>query len=220
MAPQLVREHPGPDRPHSVEAGLLYLLNHVIPSALNAQILVRKPILIHMDRNLDRVFLQFSVDKLGQLAGRIGDCLERLSYDQVWSRGSENENAVGNLVLHLCGNLGQWIGAGVAGAPDTRVREREFLARGEVQPGELRERLAEAVAGAVEVIRELPSERLSETINVQDYDVTVLEAIYHVVEHFAQHAAQIMFATKMMTGEGLGYYGHLGKGAGHGETTP
>ena len=173
-----------------------------------------------MPASPDRVFLRFSADKLKQLAGRVGDCLGKLSHDQVWARGSESENAVGNLVLHLCGNLRQWIGAGVAGQPDIRVRDREFQARGGVQPEQLRERLDAAVKDAVEVIQRVAAERLPETVNVQGYDVTVLEAIYHVVEHFAQHAGQILFATKMMTGEDLGYYKHLSDGAAHTEETP
>ena len=62
--------------------------------------------------------------------------------------------------------------------------------------------------------------QLAENTTVQGYEVTKLEAVYHVVEHFAQHAGQIMFVTKLATAEDLGFYGHLAKGAGHGESTP
>ena len=55
---------------------------------------------------------------------------------------------------------------------------------------------------------------------IQKYDVTVIEAILHVVEHFSGHAAQIIFITKLLTGEDLGFYAHLGKAPAHGETTP
>lgn len=170
--------------------------------------------------SLNRVFLKFSVEKLNQFTERIIDCLERLGYDQVWARGSDAENAIGNLVLHLCGNVRQWIGAGIGGQPDIRVRDREFRARGDIQPEELRERLQAAVGEACEVIRDLRPERMLDTINVQGYDVTVLEAVYHVVEHFAQHTGQIIHATKAMTGEDLGYYRHLSRGATRDETTP
>lgn len=173
-----------------------------------------------MDANLDRIFIKFSVDKLKQLAERTGDCLSRLSYDQTWAREGEHENAVGNLVLHLCGNVRQWIDAGVAGQPDTRIRSGEFRARGDIQPERLREFLQTTVEDAVTVIRRLSAERLSETIRVQGYEVTVLEAIYHVVEHFAQHTGQIIFATKRLTGEDLGFYKHLNQSSGHGEKIP
>ncbi len=155
---------------------------------------------------MNRLFLDFSADKLNQLSGRIAVCLEKLNYEQVWARGTENENAIGNLVLHLCGNVRQWIGTGVKGQPDVRRRDAEFAARGGLQPAELRLRLEEAVGEAVAVLRELPPDRLTEKVTIQAYEVTVLEAIYHVVEHFAQHTGQILFASKLLTSEDLGFY--------------
>jgi len=168
---------------------------------------------------IEQAFLNFSADKLAQLSGRIQDCLGKLTYDQVWLRATENENSVGNLVLHLCGNVGQWIGCGVAGRPDNRERDKEFTARGGLQPAELARRLEAAVSAAAETIRNLDSARLPEMTVIQKYNTTVMEAIYHVVEHFAQHAGQILFATKLLTGQGLGYYKHLNKPA-HSETRP
>jgi uncharacterized damage-inducible protein DinB len=173
-----------------------------------------------MEQTLDRIFVEFSQKKLRQLAGRIEDCLGRLTADQVWARGHENENAIGNLVLHLCGNVRQWIIAGVGGKPDIRVRDREFAARGEVEPAELAERLKTTVEEAAAVIDRVTAARLAEHVTIQKYDIPVLEAIAHVVEHFAQHAGQIMFATKMLTGQDLGYYRHLKTTAAHGEKIP
>lgn len=173
-----------------------------------------------MGGELGEIFLRYSVDKLTQLAGRIQACLERLTPEQVWARGSENENAVGNLVLHLCGNLRQWVGFGIAGWPDIRVREQEFAARGGLAPRELADRLDQAVKEAANVLRVLPPERLGERTRVQNYDLTVLEAIYHVVEHFAGHAGQILYATKQMTHQDLGFYRHLSQPQPHGERTP
>jgi uncharacterized damage-inducible protein DinB len=164
-----------------------------------------------MDRSLDRLFLNVSADRLRQFAARIKTCLEKLTYEQIWTRGTENENAIGNLVLHLCGNVRQWIVSGVAGQPDVRVRDAEFAARGGLEPGELRERLEGTVRQAVAVLGELPDERLKERVTIQSYEVTLLEAVYHVVEHFAQHTGQIIYATKLMTGEDLGFYRHLSR---------
>ncbi len=172
-----------------------------------------------MPEPIDRVFLKCAADKLRQLAGRIGDCLGRLSEEQVWTRGGDNENAIGNIVLHLCGNVRQWIGSGLGGRPDVRVRDREFAARGEVKPEELRERLMSTVDDAVAILGDLPAGRLTEVVRVQSYDVTVLEAVFHVVEHFSQHTGQILFATKQLTGADLGYYRHLSRAA-HDEKTP
>ncbi|MCW5981615.1 MAG: DUF1572 family protein [Bryobacteraceae bacterium] len=177
--------------------------------------------IVTTDGDAERIFLAYSAAKLKQLSGRIAACLDRLSYEQVWARGGESENAVGNLTLHLCGNVRQWIGTGVAGRPDVRVRDREFRARGDIQPAELRERLEGVAAEAAAIIEGLAPERLTETVVIQNYSLTILEAIYHVVEHFAQHAGQILFATKQLTGEDLGFYRHLASGAApHSETTP
>ena len=100
-----------------------------------------------------RLFLNFSIDKLQQLASRIDTCVSQLSDDQVWTRGGENENAVGNLVLHLCGNVRQWIIASIGGEPDHRERDREFSARGGVDKAELRQRLRATVSQATAVIQ-------------------------------------------------------------------
>ena len=168
----------------------------------------------------DRVFLDFSARKLEQLTGRIRECVTRLNYEQIWVRSSDNENAVGNLMLHLAGNVRQWIIASVGGKPDVRVRDREFSARGDITAAELIDRLEGTVAEAVAVIRGMPSARLSEKVTVQKYTVPVLEAIYHVVEHFSQHTGQIMFATKLLTSSDLGFYKNLSPQAAHAEKTP
>jgi uncharacterized damage-inducible protein DinB len=167
------------------------------------------------------IFVNFSADKLEQLHGRIQDCVERLTPEQIWARNSENDNAVGNLVLHLSGNVRQWIGSGVAGLPDNRQRDTEFGARGRVAPLELAELLKTRVAEATAIIREVPASRLTERITPQGYDVTVLEAIAHVVEHFSQHTGQIILLTKILTGKDLAYYQHLrGSGRAPGTTLP
>ena len=168
----------------------------------------------------DRLFLDYSARKLRQLSRRIEDCLGRLTHEQIWARGAENENAVGNLVLHLSGNVRQWIVAGVGGQPDIRQRDTEFAARGGVPASSLRERLGGVIEEAVRTIETLAPERLCGPLVVQGYDVTVLEAIYAVVEHFSGHTGQIIYATKLLTGEDLGYYKYLKSSTAHTEQTP
>jgi uncharacterized damage-inducible protein DinB len=168
---------------------------------------------------IEQAFLEFSAGKLAQLRDRIHDCAGRLTPDQIWLRGSDSENAVGNLVLHLAGNVRQWIGHGVAGEADQRDRDAEFAARGGVEKDALLARLDANVDAAIATIRTLAPAELTRKTTIQGYEVTVLEAIYHVVEHFAQHTAQIIFATKLLTGSDLGYYKHLSK-ASHQQATP
>ena len=165
---------------------------------------------------IEAEFLKYSADKLEQLTERIQDCLGKLTQDQIWMRHSDSENAVGNLVLHLAGNVRQWIGFGVAGMPNIRDRDSEFAARGGEQAGQ---RLSAVVTEAVTVLRNLDPNDLAAETTVQGYTITKMEAIYHVVEHFSQHTGQIIFATKLLTGQDLGYYKHLKQPA-HTAATP
>lgn len=161
----------------------------------------------------DAVHAEFQhccIKTLEQYVSRIDTCMAKLTEAQVWARGGENENAIGNIVLHLCGNVRQWIIAGVGEMPDTRDRDAEFDARGGVPIPELLARLHATVDEAAGVIGRVPAARLrTEILQVQKYDVTVMEAIFHVVEHFSGHTGQIIFMTKMLTGEDLGFYRHL-----------
>ncbi|SRR5712691_2834237 len=165
-------------------------------------------------------FLKYSADKLEQSCARIETCLDKLTPEQIWLRHAENENAVGNLALHLTGNVRQWILGRVGGEPFERDRDREFAARGGAEPAELKQRLRSAVDAAAALIRVLPHDRLDERVTIQNYDITVLEAIYHVVEHFSGHTGQIIFATKFLIGEDLGFYRHLSQARAHAEKTP
>jgi uncharacterized damage-inducible protein DinB len=173
-----------------------------------------------MDDALQRQFLDHSIEKLTQYTGRIETCLGMLNEEQVWARGGENENAVGNLVLHLCGNVRQWIVAGVGGHPDIRERDAEFSARGGVPVPELVKRLRGTVEEAAGVIRAVTPERFADRLVIQQYGVTAMEAIFHVVEHFAMHTGQIIFAAKLLTGADLGFYAHLRTTAAHDQKTP
>lgn len=164
------------------------------------------------------MFLEYSASKLEQMASRIATCLDQLSAEQIWIRGSDNENAVGNLVLHLSGNVRQWIGMGVGALPDVRERDCEFAAKGGDGAG-LKERLKSTVDEGAAIIRGVSDARLMEKTRVQGYEVTVLEAIYHVVEHFSGHTGQIIFATKLLTGTDLGFYKHVHKKQ-HAERVP
>jgi uncharacterized damage-inducible protein DinB len=132
---------------------------------------------------------------------KIRRCFENLSEDDVWWRPNERSNSAGNLVLHLAGNVRQWIVSGVGGRPDTRERDQEFSAD-EASHGEEwdRERLLahlEATLAQVDdVLAGISPAGLDERKVIQGNDVTVLEAVYHVVEHFSMHTGQIIWITK------------------------
>lgn len=157
------------------------------------------------------MFLKAARHTLAQWQERIEKCLAQLTQEQIWWRVHESDNSIGNLVLHLSGNVRQWIVAGVGGVPDTRDRDAEFARREPLAVEELRERLATAVQDADAVLARLTAEDLKGRRRIQVYDVTVLEAVHHVAEHFTLHAGQILYATKLLTGADLGFYQHLNK---------
>jgi len=169
--------------------------------------------------SVESLFLQFSVEKLRQFADRIGFCLGKLNEDQLWARGGENENAIGNLALHLKGNVSQWILCSLGGHSLRRDRDGEFAARGGFTAAELSADLRDTVEQAAQIISALTTEQLTRRYEIQNYQVSGVEAVYHVVEHFAEHTGQIIFATKMLTREDMGFYRHLSDPA-HKEPVP
>jgi uncharacterized damage-inducible protein DinB len=137
---------------------------------------------------------------------RIRAAVERLTDDQVWWRPNEASNSIGNLMLHLSGNVTQWIEGGVGGQPVTRDRQREFDERTPIPRSELLAALSRAVESAVRILDELDPAVLAERRVIQGMDVTVMHAVYHVVEHFSMHTGQILMLTKMLTAEDLKLY--------------
>ena len=133
-------------------------------------------------------------------------CLESLSDEQAWWRAGESSNSVGNLLLHLEGNLRQWVVGGVGGAPDRRARAREFDARASVPLARLLDALRATVAEADDALGRLDPALLLERRRIQGHDVTVLAAVFHAVEHFSMHTGQIILLTKLLTGRDLAFY--------------
>lgn len=137
---------------------------------------------------------------------RIRACLESLEPGDVWWSPNPASNSVGNLVLHLEGNLRQWVASGVGGGTDVRRRDEEFQGDRHLTADELGRNLERAVEEAVAVLRETDPERLGEEVTIQGMEVTVREAVYHAVEHFSMHTGQIIYATKLRKAADLGFY--------------
>lgn len=134
---------------------------------------------------------------------RIISCVDQLSAEQIWWRPNQASNSVGNLVLHLDGNVRQWIVSGLGGALDVRKRDLEFSERGTLPRRILVSRLRKTVKEACAVLGKLSPEDLARVHNIQKFRVTGLEATFHVAEHFSHHAGQIILLTKMLTGSDL-----------------
>ena len=137
---------------------------------------------------------------------KIERCLESLTDEQVWWRANENSNSIGNLLLHLSGNARQWIVSGLGGVLDQRRRQSEFDERSVISKAELLARLKETLTEVDAVLSGLDSPLLLTTYQIQDCEVSALEAIFHVVEHFSMHTGQIILLTKLLTESDLRFY--------------
>lgn len=140
---------------------------------------------------------------LGKYLPRIVRCLQFLSEEEIWWRPNNASNAAGNIVLHLCGNIRQWVISGLGGEPDVRAREAEFSERGPISRDVLVRQLEATVGDACEIIDGLSAETLLQQFRIQGYDVSGLAAVLRVYEHFAYHVGQIMYLTKLRCGKDL-----------------
>jgi uncharacterized damage-inducible protein DinB len=140
---------------------------------------------------------------------RLLSCLEQMPEEDVWWRPNEASNSAGNLVLHLSGNMRQWIVASIAGEKFERNRDGEFAARGPIAKAELIQTIQATIADVDEVLAGLPADRLTQRHRIQMYDVSGLQAVFHVVEHFSYHLGQILYIYKLRTGVDPGFYRDL-----------
>ena len=159
------------------------------------------------DYAISRAFIaRASAFLLGDYLPKIERCLEKLTDEQIWWRANEESNSIGNLILHLCGNVRQWIICGVGGQPDNRNRDAEFAQRGIIARDELLTLLRSTLSEVDDTLRRLDPSILLERRPIQGHDVDILEAIFHVTEHFSMHTGQIIMLTKMLTASDLHFY--------------
>ncbi len=164
------------------------------------------------ETDLTTLFVEFSRSKLiEQYWPRLRGCVESLPDDRVWWRPNEASNSIGNLILHLNGNVRQWLVAPFKRLEDTRDRPTEFSERQLIPAAALLEKLGATMSDASDVLARLTETDLLATLHIQGYTVTGLGAVYQVVEHFGMHYGQILFITKLVRGENLGFHRELDK---------
>ncbi len=157
-----------------------------------------------MEPTTDRVFLDIARSRLAvHLTGQVRTCLEVLNDQQIWWRANESSNAIGNLVLHCIGSTRHYIGHIVGNRDFVRDRDAEFAERREIPAAELRARLDLAAAEADEVLAGFDPTRLLEATVRTPEPSTFLHVIGMQLTHYATHAGQIVFATKMLKADAL-----------------
>jgi uncharacterized damage-inducible protein DinB len=137
---------------------------------------------------------------------RILKCLDYLSENEIWQSPNTNSNSIGNLVLHLEGNVTQWFIAPFQGLPDKRNRRLEFLPQQHIPKEVLCEKLNQLSKKITTTIQLLNKEKLVENYTVQGFQENGLSMVIHVIEHFSYHVGQITYQTKALKNIDIGYY--------------
>jgi uncharacterized damage-inducible protein DinB len=162
--------------------------------------------------DLAHEFLQLSRRYfLEDYAIKIERCLGFLSDEQIWWRANEHSNSIGNLILHLCGNVRQYVVTGVGGKEDIRQRQEEFDAR-TASREELAMLLRSTLHEVGDVLERVEPWDLLDRCVLQGREMSKFEAIYHAVEHFSMHTGQIILITKGLVGRDLGFYAFKNNG--------
>jgi uncharacterized damage-inducible protein DinB len=137
---------------------------------------------------------------------KLRHCINALPAAALWARPNDSSNSAGNLLVHLAGNVTEWILGGVGGQSVERHRAAEFKQRSGADGPTLLANLEEVLRHADSVLAGLVTEDLERSIVIQGRETTVLGAVYHVVEHFAMHTGQIILLTKLYAPGKIRFY--------------
>lgn len=162
-----------------------------------------------MDSSVGREFIEQSVSRMQENTPRILKCLDQLTDEEIWSRPNQASNSIGNIILHLCGNIRQYAISSLGGIPDVRERDKEFAARDGYTRHELENMLCATVDEAITTIKNTDEERLLQVRQVQGFNLSGIGIIVHVTEHYSYHTGQIAFWTKLLKAKDLGFYANV-----------
>jgi uncharacterized damage-inducible protein DinB len=151
-------------------------------------------------------FISQSIIRFEENTPKIEKCLSELTEDELWHRPNASSNSTGNIILHLCGNITQYVLSGLGKTPDTRERDKEFSSTRVLTKKELLDKLKSTVEQAASIMRQLNPDELLQKRSVQGNDLTAIGIIIHVVEHYSYHTGQIIFWTKLIKDKDLGFY--------------
>jgi len=151
-------------------------------------------------------FINQSVYRINENTKRILKCLNEIDETEIWLRSNENSNSLGNIILHLCGNIRQYVISSLGETGDIRIRDEEFSARDGFNKNELSLKIESTANEAVRIIKNLNEERLLKIYSVQGFDLSGIGIIIHVTEHYSYHTGQIAFWIKQLKNKDLKFY--------------
>ncbi|HEY3706635.1 MAG TPA: DinB family protein, partial [Terracidiphilus sp.] len=127
--------------------------------------------------NLASTFLRATREMLlDQSWTRLRTCVESLTDEQIWWRPNSSCNSIGNLLLHLNGNVTQWIITAFTQSRDHRDRPAEFSRTEGIPRDQLIQTLSSTMHRVSEVLAQLTEADLLAACDIQGYHTTGMEA--------------------------------------------
>jgi uncharacterized damage-inducible protein DinB len=162
-----------------------------------------------MDTFFLKEFIQQSVYRITENTNRIIKCLREIEETEIWQHPNENSNSIGNIILHLCGNIRQYAISSLGETEDVRVRDKEFSAKEGLNKNELSAKLKNTVDEAINIIENLDESRLIKLYSVQGFNLSGIGIVIHVIEHYSYHTGQIAFWIKILKNKDLRFYANI-----------
>ena len=154
-------------------------------------------------------FIKQSVYRIWENTQKIIKCLDEIDDLEIWKSPNDNSNSIGNIILHLCGNIRQYAISALSATKDARERDKEFSAKGGHTKSGLLNELTDTVSEAAGVIKNIDENGLTRIYSVQGSDLSGIGIIIHVTEHYSYHTGQIVFWIKQIRDKDLEFYANI-----------
>jgi len=159
-----------------------------------------------MNKKFIEEFIGQAIHRIDENTQKLATCVQELNDTEIWKRPNLHSNSVGNIILHLCGNMRQYAISSLGNSKDVRERDKEFSADGGYSGAELFKKLTDTVEQAKKIIQSTTEEELLRERKVQGYTHSGIGIVLHVTEHYSYHTGQIIFWTKLLKDKDLGFY--------------
>lgn len=151
-------------------------------------------------------FKNQAIFRLQEKKEHLEKCFQQLKEEDVWWQPNSASNSIGTIILHLCGNIGQYILSSLAQQPDTRKRDLEFRTEGTLSQVALLKKISTVIDQAIAVIDACPEEEFLRQREVQGFTFSGVGVALHAVEHLSYHTGQIAYLVKLMKDRQIGLY--------------
>jgi len=162
-----------------------------------------------MENVFAKEFIEQSIYRIEESTQRIIKCLDEIDDTEIWKSPNDQLNSIGNLILHLCGNIRQYTISALGGAKDTRERDKEFSTKTGPSKSALLNQLVHTVSEATGIIKNIDERSLTKIYSVQGFNLSGIGIIIHITEHYSYHTGQIAFWTKQIKNKDLGFYANI-----------